>query len=130
MKTITINVSFETGGTLYFTKKDAQKLLGIHHHHTFNAHLKVLGLFQKPLSWAEIKEILALKLFLYARFGYHTRAMYQSLQQRGKLSIIFRYYNINVDAEFMRIKNDYERQRKTQERTISISQRPGSVVLG
>jgi hypothetical protein len=129
LKLVTLNISYEANGTAYFTKKDAQKILSIYHHHTFNAHLKTLDLAKTPLRWAEIKEILSLKLFLYARLGYHTRAMYWALKEKGQLPIIFRYYNIDVDTEFRRIQHDYyERQRQTQERAVR--QRPAAVVLG
>jgi hypothetical protein len=111
----TIPVIVEAEGTYYFPRRDAQKILGIRHHHTFNAHLKVLGLTEKPITWTEIKEILALKLFLYARLGYHTRAMYQTLRKKGQLPLIFSYYAIDLENEFRSIKDEYYK-RQTQER--------------
>lgn len=87
-----------------------RELLEIRHRKTFNQHLEVLGLVNSRLGWAEVKEILSLRLFLYARMGYHTREMYRVLKSQGQLVKVFAYLNINIDQEFARIQHEYQKR--------------------
>jgi hypothetical protein len=102
--------NYQSDGKQRFSKKFARDLLNIRQRQTFNQHLKCLGLYGKPLGWDEIKEILALRLFMYARIGYHTRAMYVSLKQEGHLPTIFQHLNIDLEAEFEKVKNGYQQR--------------------
>ncbi len=99
MRTITVGC-YSAEGVEYFNKKEARKLLSIRHHKTFNDHLCALEFNHTRLGWEEIKEILSLKLFLYARMGYHTRRMYRVLKAAGQLEKVFEYLNIDVEKEF------------------------------
>ncbi|MBP5973592.1 hypothetical protein HW132_12800 [Brasilonema sp. CT11] len=104
--------SYQSDGKQRFSKKLARDLLNIRQRQTFNEHLKCLGLYGKPLGWDELKEVLALRLFMYARIGYHTREMYINLKIQGHLTTIFKHLKIDLEAEFEKVKNDYQQRQE------------------
>lgn len=97
---------------LIFSKKQIRSLLRINHRRTLNQHIKALNLTNQRLGWAEIKEILALKLFLYARLGYHTREMYVNLKTKGVLPQVFAHFGIDIEREFRRIQDEFNQQQQ------------------
>ncbi|MDZ8104744.1 MAG: hypothetical protein RM338_03850 [Nostoc sp. DedQUE12a] len=106
--------SYEIDGELYFSKKQIREMLGIRHFETLKKHLEVLGLTNcHRLGWAEVKEILALKLFLYAKNGDFSRRMYKCLKDKGYLPKIFKHLGIDIDSEFQKIQNNYYKPKQS-----------------
>lgn len=99
--------SYELDGELYFSKKQVRQMLGIKHFETFKKHLEILGFTNQRLGWAEVQEILGLKLFLYANIGDHSRLMYKYLKDQGHLPQIFKHFGIALDEEFKKVQNNY-----------------------
>ncbi len=105
--------SYYVDGQEFFSKKQVQEILGIRHRRTINGYLDTLELPRAKLTWEAVKELLKLKLFLYARMGYHTRKMYRVLKAAGQLEKIFEYLKIDVEQEFRKVQDGYYQRQRT-----------------
>ncbi|MFB2837311.1 hypothetical protein [Floridanema evergladense] len=66
--------TYNADGQKVFSKKAARQLLKIRHRGQFNQYLETLNITR--IGWAELREMLALKLFLAARYGYHSQRIH------------------------------------------------------
>lgn len=124
-QTVEIN-SYEVDTERFFTKKEVRKMLEIKHYCTFEEYLTTLEINQR-LGWREIKEILALKLFLGAHWGYHSHAMYANLRRiPGAVEKVFNHYGINPDREFRNLYEQYKQQTQAFQISSAIPKRRGA----
>ncbi|MBE9229376.1 hypothetical protein IQ264_28635 [Phormidium sp. LEGE 05292] len=98
--------TYESNGTKYFSKKAARQLLKISNRQQFNLYLETLKISR--IGWTELREMLALKLFLAARYGYHSHKMWGNLNQKQRVFILG-HFGIDLDEQFRRLKDEYER---------------------
>ncbi|HLO48467.1 MAG TPA: hypothetical protein VK211_08655 [Kamptonema sp.] len=111
MPTIIDIPTYEVNGQTRFTKKAARDLLKISNRGQFNQYLETLNIW--IIGWHEIKEMLALKLFLAANYGYHSHTMWGNLNQEQR-AIALAHFQINLNQEFRRLQDEYRTQSNTR----------------
>lgn len=98
--------TYNSDGQKVFSKKAARQLLKIRHRGQFNQYLETLNITR--IGWAELREMLALKLFLAARYGYHSHLMWRNLKPKQREYILTKF-DINLDEQFRRLQDEYQR---------------------
>ncbi|MBD2580145.1 hypothetical protein [Oscillatoria sp. FACHB-1406] len=93
-----------------FPRHVAQKILKVHHRGTWRTHLRAIGLnpdSNPQLSWGDIKNLLALQLFLRARYGVHSIHQFSCIFREGLMEAALTRFKIDLDTEFRRLQHDY-----------------------
>jgi len=110
MPTIIDVPSYEVNGKKRFSKKAARQLLNISNRGQFNQYLETLNIW--TIGWDELKEMLALKLFLTANYGYHSHTMWSNLTPEQR-TFTLNHFRINLDQEFRKLQDEYQQQSST-----------------
>ena len=131
---------YKVNGEQRFQKKELRKILGIKAKKTISDDLKAIGEETYPWTWETVKKLIGLKLFLAIGRGNpkYSRQTYSKLIELGKelekaldeeqlkslneeelkalreepLNIVFQKYNIDIEQEFQKVKNDYQNQQQ------------------
>jgi hypothetical protein len=105
----TITVRAEQREIPLFSRLTAQKLLKVSHRGKWRSHLCAIGIDpdnDPQLSWSDIKNLLALQLFLRARNGVHSVSQFSRIFREGLLDAALIRFQIDLDTEFRRLKHD------------------------
>ncbi|MDY7009071.1 MAG: hypothetical protein SWX82_35490 [Cyanobacteriota bacterium] len=90
------------------TKKEVRKLLGIKTRQTFIKDYKCLELNLTHFSWSEIKQLLALRLFLSkGKAGIYGRELYSKLLEKYSPENILDSIGIDLTKEFKELKKQW-----------------------
>ena len=106
MKTIKVK-AYAINDNETFTQDKARQILNFSHPHKFREHLDALGLARRGITWEGIKLILACRLFLMAGHGKHSKEMFGKIYKNGLLDKAMQQFNINLEAEFEKVKDGY-----------------------
>jgi hypothetical protein len=107
-----MNVLIDTQQGQLFPRHTAQQILKVHHRRTWRSHLRAVGIDpddSPQLTWSDIKNLLALQLFLQARNGVHSVAQFSRIYRSGLMEAAIARFQIDLDTEFRRLKNGYYR---------------------
>lgn len=107
---------YEVNGEQRFQKKELRKILGIKAKKTISDDLKAIGEETYPWTWETVKKLIGLKLFLAIGRGdpKYSRKTYSELIELGEneLNTVLQHYQIDIEQEFKKVKNDYQNQQQ------------------
>lgn len=109
MHTITPK-TYEKKGFALFSRRIAQGILKVHHRRTWRAHLMAVGINpddSPQLTWSDIKNLLALQLFLKARNGVHSVAQFSRIYHERLIEAAIARFQIDLETEFNKLKDEY-----------------------
>jgi hypothetical protein len=107
-----MSVLIDTEKGQLFSKKEGRQILQIGNRSIWRAHLRAVGINpddNPQLTWSDIKNLLALQLFLQARNGVHSVAQFSRIYRSGLMEAAINRFQIDLDTEFRRLKNGYYR---------------------
>lgn len=112
-----IDVTCKTGACTVYTQKDAMGILGIKQGSTFKSALKILEI-QAPVKTSDLKRLLGLRLFLQINHGDRraSKQTYRDFELAGRIEELHAHYDIDIEAELTRRKNDFYCQQRYPER--------------
>ncbi|HEY9849108.1 MAG TPA: hypothetical protein V6D28_06600 [Leptolyngbyaceae cyanobacterium] len=119
-KTISVNAANADGISVL----NLRQLLGIKTRDTINSYLKALNYFspkkeQKILGWSQVKEVLALHLWLKVGVKKalgkpnYSHFTYIALKQAGLAEQALLLEGIDIEKQFQELKNEYQQRTNT-----------------
>jgi hypothetical protein len=89
-------------------KKTVREILGIKARVTFIKDCQVLGLTDAHYTWGEIKQLLALRLFLIkGKSGIFSRRLYSELLKENTPKVIIANLGIDLEKELQELQNQW-----------------------
>jgi hypothetical protein len=104
-----MSVLIDTQQGQLFSKQEGRKILRVGNRGKWRNHLTAVGIDpdnDPQLSWSDIKNLLALQLFLRARNGVHSVCQFSRIFREGLLEAALTRFQIDLDTEFRRLKHD------------------------
>lgn len=116
MRVIDIGGNYTKNGQQIFSRLEVQRLLNISNRGTIRRQLKAIHIDPDDLNykftWEHIRLLLAMRLFLIQARGKHTREMFTQILDNGLLEEMCREFQINLDIELEKLKDDYYQQKE------------------
>lgn len=97
-------------GEEQFSRTQVRKILEIGSKNTLAGYLETLGINNKlKLTWADMEEILQLRLFLASHYGGTSREMYSYLKENGQLGSYLQQKHIDPTQALAKVQAKYYR---------------------